>query len=76
MGFSAWDNVAQAVIVAVCSWYVRRGSKTDSKASQSSLHEILRRLDALELDMGLVKRASVKDTGLMGSGTMPAPPDT
>lgn len=70
MDHLGWSAVAQAVIVATCSWYVRRGSKKDAKVLEhsnqvqlSTSQEILNRIGDLELDMTLVKRSIFRDNG-------------
>ncbi len=58
-----WEAVLQAVLVAMATWYVRRGSTQDAKrvesvtASQATAHDILTRVKALESDIALLKRA-------------------
>jgi hypothetical protein len=63
-----WSSVIQAVIVASCSWYVRRGQKRDTAAIRTSSEahltvseQILNRLSGLEVDMTMVKRCMFKD---------------
>lgn len=55
-----WNGAIQAVIVAGCTWYIRRGSKIDSislkAAGETTIREVLDRLKALEVDIALVKR--------------------
>ena len=66
-----WNGVAQAIIVAICSWYVRRGAKKDSKeiktageAQLSTSQQILDRIGTLEVDMTLVKRCIFRENGV------------
>ncbi len=67
-----WGTVVQAVILAVCTWYVRRGSKADAAtvvrgtAAQSTSNEIRdevvklkAQVEELSTDVRLVKRATV-----------------
>lgn len=63
-----WQAVVQAVIVAACTWYIRRGNKRDSQdlkrvaqAESGTMREILDRLKAVELDLALIKRVTLKD---------------
>lgn len=57
-----WNTAAQAVLIAVSTWYVRRGSKKDSNnASEFSTVVILSRLGSLERDMKEVKNAIMKE---------------
>lgn len=68
-----WEVVAQAVAIAVCTWYVRRGSKRDSEkassrvirstAAQSTSNDILARMKKVERDLALVKMAITGDNG-------------
>lgn len=63
-----WNTAIQAVIIAGCTWYMRRGSRRDSDqvvmrtAAQSTSNDILDRVKAVELDLALVKQATVKET--------------
>jgi hypothetical protein len=69
-----WSAVAQAVIMAICTWFIRWKSTKDktetqekviqSTASQTTSNEILSRVKALEVDMHLVKQAALKDGGI------------
>lgn len=66
-----WSSAAQAVILAVCTWYMRRGSKRDhetlkstGQAQLSATQQILDRISELEVDMALVKRYLFRDNKL------------
>ena len=54
-----WGTALQAVIITLCTWYMRQGSKRDSEltirstAAQSTSNEILDRVKALELELKL-----------------------
>ena len=69
-----WGTAIQALILAACTWYMRRGSKADARkvaqstASQTTSDEILARVVALEVDVSLVKRATLKETGIDNRG--------
>jgi hypothetical protein len=69
-----WAAALQAVIIAISTWYVRRGAKQDagwvarSTAAQSTSNEILERVKAVELDLALVKRATLKDSSIDDRG--------
>lgn len=60
-----WGTVVQAVILAFCTWYMRRGQKADSQAvirstaAQSTSNDILARVTRIETDLELVKKATV-----------------
>lgn len=75
-----WAAVVQAVLVAVSTWYVRRGSHQDADrvktaaADRAQAHEILTRVKALELDMALVKRAALKENPIDHRGPQRLPP--
>lgn len=57
-----WNTVAQALILALSTWYMRRGSKKDSEsvkkitAHQSTTLEILDRVKRLEFEVYLIKQ--------------------
>ena len=66
-----WSTVVQSVILAVCTWYVRRGSKKDAASIKRTAQDhdqvlvetstaILDRLNKLELDMQLIKHTIFK----------------
>lgn len=61
-----WSPVLQALILAVCTWYMRNGSKRDaeslrrSSASQATAESILDRLMTVEIDLALVKQITLK----------------
>lgn len=64
----SWNTAIQALIIAVSTWYVRRGSKRDSAVVKntaeiqiSTMDQILDRLSHLELDMRLVKGSFLKE---------------
>lgn len=67
-----WSAVIQSIILAICTWYVRRGSKKDSesvkrtteihdKVSESKSNEINDRLKRLESDMEFIKHVLIKN---------------
>lgn len=63
-----WAAVVQAVLLAVATWYVRRGSTEDASrvqrtaADKVQAQDILSRVKGLEADLALVKRAIARDT--------------
>jgi hypothetical protein len=60
-----WGTVIQAVILCVCTWYMRSGAAKDrdqvvrSTAAQSTSNDILTRVTRIETDLELVKKATV-----------------
>ncbi len=66
-----WAEVAKLSLYALLAWWIRRGSIADnskaadrvitSTAAQSTSNDILTRVKQLELDLALVKRATVKE---------------
>lgn len=69
-----WVEVFQAVTLALCTWYIRRGSKKDTAAlkrgtaAQSTSYEILRRITVLETDVGQIKETMAKKLGIDNRG--------
>ncbi len=58
-----WSAVIQSVVLAFCTWYVRRGSRKDKEAvidctsSEETSKEILKRLYWIESEFVVMKRA-------------------
>lgn len=71
----SWNTAIQALIIALSTWYVRRGSKKDTAAVKSNSEfqisnvadQILQRLDKLEVDMRLVKASFLKEPDPAGN---------
>jgi hypothetical protein len=72
-----WGSVAEALILAACTWYIRRGGKRDredvkrttAELTQSQSHEIIHRIETLEgdfrglrVDVELVKQMAIRDS--------------
>ncbi len=63
-----WSSVLQAVILTFCTWYLRQGSRADAEtakrgvARQATVSDILTRVQAIEVDLALVKQAALKET--------------
>jgi len=64
-----WSAAIQAAIIALSAWYVRRGSKRDSKtlkvtsdAQLGATQQILDRLSDIEVDLALVKRTLFRES--------------
>jgi len=55
-----WSAAVQGLIVAVCTWYVRRGNKKDSESNHCLNNEIIDRLSILEVDVALIKQATLR----------------
>lgn len=56
-----WGNVVQAVLIAISTWYMRRGNKNDTSsvirttAAQRTSNEILERVQSLEAQVQLIR---------------------
>lgn len=65
-----WAAVIQAVLIALSTWYVRKGSQDDARrvakltAGQDTADDILTRVKTLEHDLSLVKRLMARDTSI------------
>jgi hypothetical protein len=66
-----WAELAKLALYGLLAWWIRRGSIGDnsaaadrvikSTAAQSTSEDILTRVKQLELDVALVKRATVRE---------------
>lgn len=74
MEMTDWGTVIQTLIVAICTWYLRRGGKKDtavatatvvkSTASQVTSDEILKRVAKLETDVSHLREIYVTQFGI------------
>lgn len=65
-----WLEIIKLAVFGLLTWWIRHGSKADVKteanrvitstAAQSTSNEILERLAAVETDLALIKKATVK----------------